>query len=368
MALIEIQPWSEEDSTEKHLTDLPAFEPSFFVKADPTLGEFTSKMIGSGFDQVQGLGMGVVGLAGDLVGSETVKQFGLEGFQRNMQEAATAREDVGMVDFTDIDGVGSAGKWAYGTLMEQLPQLLPTIGLGGAGGIVGKQLVKKGLQEVIETGVASGLSRQAAEAAVANAVATRGGAKAFLTGAVDKNAAGQLMRGGFTREATEQSLGKIAAGKLAPQVGVAAGNIVAGQAMSMGSIYGETEDAGLALGYGAAAGAVEGLADTVLFSPFTKRAFGVDVAERVAKNRSLPKEIGKGFVKGVAVEGPLEEYPQTYIEQMARAEADPTFDINSEEAKRERISMPWRLAPWSAARSVLWAGHSKPSRQEPKKH
>jgi hypothetical protein len=313
-------------------------DPSRWGKEPPTLGEFTSKMIGSGVDQVQGLGMGVVGLAGDLVGSETVKQIGLEGFQRNMQEAAQAREDVGMVDFDEIDGVGNAGKWAYGTLLEQLPQLLPTIGLGGAGGIAGKQLVKKGLQEVIETGVASGLTREAAEAAVANAVATRGGAKAFLTGAVDKAAAGQLMRGGFTREATEQSLGKIAAGKLAPQAGVAAGNIAAGQAMSMGSIYGETEDAGLAVGYGAAAGAVEGLADTVLFSPFTKRAFGVDVAERVAKNQSLSKEIGKGFVKGVAVEGPLEEYPQTYIEQMARAEADPTFDINSEEAKRERLN------------------------------
>lgn len=304
----------------------------------PTLGEFTSKMIGAGVDQVQGLGMGVVGLAGDLAGSETVKQIGLEGFQSNMQEAAQAREDVGMVDFDEIDGVGNAGKWAYGTLLEQLPQLLPTIGLGGAGGIVGKQLVKKGLQEVIETGVASGLTREAAEAAVANAVATRGGAKAFLTGAADKSAARQLMEGGLTREATEQSLGKIAAGKLAPQAGVAAGNIAAGQAMSMGSIYGETEDAGLAVGYGAAAGAVEGLADTVLFSPFTKRAFGVDVAERIAKNQSPLKEIGKGFVKGVAVEGPLEEYPQTYIEQMARAEADPTFDINSEEAKRERLN------------------------------
>jgi hypothetical protein len=305
----------------------------------PTLGEFTSKMIGSGFDQVQGLGMGVVGLAGDLAGSETVKQIGLEGLQRNMQEAAQAREDVGMVEnFDEIDGVGSAGKFVYGYMLEQLPQLLPNIALGGVGGIVGKQLVKKGLQEVIETGVSSGLTREAAEAAVANAVATRGGAKAFLTGAVDQAAARQLMAKGFTREATEQSLGKIAAGKLAPQAGVAAGNIVAGQAMSMGSIYGETEDASLALGYGAAAGAVEGLADTVLFSPFTKRAFGVDVAERIAKNKSLPKEIGKGFVKGVAVEGPLEEYPQTYIEQMARAEADPTFDINSEEAKRERLN------------------------------
>lgn len=339
MALIEIQPWSEEDSTEKqNLTELPNVEPSFFVKPDPTLGEFTGKMIGAGVDQVQGLGYGVAGLAGDLVGSETVKQFGLEGFQRNMQEAAQAREDVGMVDFTDIDGVGSAGKWAYGTLLEQLPQLLPTIGLGGIGGKAGQMLVKKGLQEVIETGVASGLSRQAAEAAVANAVATRGGAKAFLTGAVDKSAARQLMEGGFTREATEQALGKIAAGKLAPQAGVAAGNVASGMGMEMGSIYGETEDAGLAVGYGAAAGAVEGLADSILFSPFTKRAFGVDVAERVAKNKSLPKEIGKGFVKGVAVEGPLEEYPQTYIEQMARAEADPTFDINSEEAKRERLN------------------------------
>jgi hypothetical protein len=330
----------------------------YLFQERPTLGEFTGKMLGAGTDQVQGLGYGVVGLAGDVVGSEAIKDFGLEGYQRNMQDAAVAREEAGMVDFDEIDGVGSAGKWAYGTLLEQLPQLAPTLALGGAGGIAGRQLVKKGLQEVIEEGVSAGLSRKAAEAAVANAVASRGGAKAFLTGTADKAAARQLMAGGFSREATEAALGRVAAGKLAPQVGVAAGNIASGQAMSMGSIYGDTEDAGLAVTYGAAAGAVEGLADTILFSPFAKRAFGVDVAERSIKNKTpgtwttetpnsktkitigspVLDKAAKGFVKGVAVEGPLEEYPQTYIEQMARAEADPTFDINSEEAKRERLN------------------------------
>jgi hypothetical protein len=310
----------------------------YLFQERPTLGEFTGKMLGAGTDQVQGLAFAGVGLAGDVVGSDDIKDFGLEGYQRNMQDAAVAREEAGMVDFDEIDGVGSAGKWAYGTLLEQLPQLAPTLALGGAGGIAGRQLVKKGLQEVIEEGVSAGLSRKAAEAAVANAVASRGGAKAFLTGTADKAAARQLMAGGFSREATEAALGRVAAGKLAPQVGVAAGNIASGQAMSMGSIYGDTEDAGLAVTYGAAAGAVEGLADTILFSPFAKRAFGVDVAERSAKNKSVLAEAGKGFVKGVAVEGPLEEYPQTYIEQLARAEADPTFDINSEEAKRERLN------------------------------
>jgi hypothetical protein len=314
----------------------------YLFQERPTLGEFTGKMLGAGTDQVQGLGYGVVGLAGDVVGSEAVKDFGLEGYQRNMQDAAVAREEAGMVDFDEIDGVGSAGKWAYGTLLEQLPQLAPTLALGGAGGIAGRQLVKKGLQEVIEEGVSAGLSRKAAEAAVANAVASRGGAKAFLTGTADKAAARQLMAGGFSREATEAALGRVAAGKLAPQVGVAAGNIASGQAMSMGSIYGDTEDAGLAVTYGAAAGAVEGLADTILFSPFAKRAFGVDVAERSAKNKSVLAEAGKGFVKGVAVEGPLEEYPQTYIEQLAKLKDNPDYygpdGIDSEEAKRERLN------------------------------
>lgn len=314
----------------------------YLFQERPTLGEFTGKMLGAGADQVQGLVFGGVGLAGDVVGSDTIKDFGLEGYQRNMQDAAVAREEAGMIDADEIDGFGSAAKFAYGSLLENLPQLAPTIALGGAGGIAGRQLVKKGLQEVIEEGVSAGLSRKAAEAAVANAVASRGGAKAFLTGTADKAAARQLMEGGFTREATEAALGRVAAGKLAPQAGVTAGNIASGQAMSMGSIYGDTEDAGLAVTYGAAAGAVEGLADTILFSPFAKRAFGVDVAERSAKNKSVLAEAGKGFVKGVAVEGPLEEYPQTYIEQLAKLEKDPNYygpdGIDSEQAKRERLN------------------------------
>ncbi len=342
--------WEEATAQNKESDEAPknwvklegGFTPDIVTKPDPTLGEFTGKMLGAGTDQVQGLAFAGVGLAGDVVGSEAIKDFGLEGYQRNMQDAAMAREEAGMVDFDEIDGVGSAGKWAYGTLLEQLPQLAPTLALGGAGGLAGRQLVKKGLQEVIEEGVSAGLSRKAAEAAVANAVASRGGAKAFLTGTADKAAARQLMAGGFSREATEAALGRVAAGKLAPQVGVAAGNIASGQAMSMGSIYGDTEDAGLAVTYGAAAGAVEGLADTILFSPFAKRAFGVDVAERSIKNKSVLAEAAKGFVKGVAVEGPLEEYPQTYIEQLAKLEKDPNYygpdGINSEEAKRERLN------------------------------
>jgi hypothetical protein len=50
----------------------------------------------------------------------------------------------------------------------------------------------------------------------------------------------------------------------------------------------------------------------------------------------------KGFVKGVAVEGPLEEYPQTYIEQLAKLKDNPDYygpdGIDSEEAKRERLN------------------------------
>ncbi len=299
-----------------------------YSKPPVTMGEFSSKMFGAGVDQVQGLGMGFVGLAGDLAGVESVKKLGLEGFNDNMREAAMAREEVGMVDFTDIEGVGDAAKWAYGTLLEQAPQLIPTIALGGAGGLAGKQFAKGVVQSAVQKAIANGLTEKAAAVTVANAVASRGGMK---------YAAKRLMEGGLTREAAEGALGQVATARIAPIAGAAAGNLATGIGMETGSIYGDTEEAGLALKYGIPAGAIEGFTDTLIGSPFIRRAFGVNVAKNTADGAML-KEIGKGVAKGVALEGPAEELPQTYLEQMARAEDDPNFDINSEEARREQIN------------------------------
>ena len=313
-------------------TEVKAKDAKYLFQERPTIGEFTGKMFGAGVDQVQGLGMGVVGLAGDLAGVESVKKLGLEGFNDNMREAAMAREEAGMVDFTDIEGVGDAAKWAYGTLLEQAPQLIPTIALGGAGGLAGKQFAKGVVQSAVQKAVANGLTEKAAAVSVANAVSSRGGLKL---------AAQQLVKDGVAKETAEGALGaaatEIAAARIAPIAGAAAGNLATGVGMEAGSIYGETEDAGLALKYGIPAGAIEGFTDTLIGSPFIRRAFGVNVAKNTAEG-SMLKEIGKGVAKGVALEGPAEELPQTYLEQMARAEDDPNFDINSEEAKRERLN------------------------------
>ena len=305
-----------------------------YIKPPLTAGEFAGKMIGAGVDQVQGLGYGALGLAGDLAEVEGVKNWGLEGFNENMRAAALANKEAGMGEFSDIEDVGDAAKWAYGTFLQQVPQLLPTLALGGAGGIAGKQLAKGFITNAVQKGIATGLTEEAAAAAVANAVASRGGMKW---------AARRLMEGGFTREAAEGSLGQIAKAQMAPVAGVAAGNIATGIGMEAGSIYGETEDAGLALQYGIPAGMIEGLTDSIIGAPFVRRAFGVNAVKSVAKEEaSLLKDLGKGVAKGLAVEGPLEELPQTYLEQLANLEKDPNHygpgGIDSERAKRERMN------------------------------
>ena len=306
-----------------------------YIKPPLTAGEFAGKMIGAGVDQVQGLGYGAVGLAGDLAEVEGVKNWGLEGFNENMRAAALANKEAGMGEFSDIEGVGDAAKWAYGTFLQQVPQLLPTLALGGAGGLAGKQLAKGFITSAMQKGIATGLTEEAAAATVANAVASRGGMKW---------AARRLMEGGFTREAAEGSLGQIAKAQMAPVAGAAAGNLATGIGMEAGSIYGETEDAGLALQYGIPAGMIEGLTDSIIGAPFVKRAFGVNAVKSVAKEEeaSLLKDLGKGVAKGLAVEGPLEELPQTYLEQLANLEKDPNHygpgGIDSEMAKRERMN------------------------------
>lgn len=288
-------PSRQEPEEEKNLGPLPKAIGAYYQEP-LSYGEESSRGVARGVDQLQALGYGAVGLAGDLVGSDTVKDFGLRGYERNMEEAA---ENMGTVaGFTDIEDGDDFVRWSIGTLAEFSPQLLMSIASGGVGAQIGRRAVAGAVKEFVERktaeGVASGVAAETAK---------------------------RIAR----IEAAEQITSR------AMKAGIFAGGAATGVGQMTGSIYGDTQDAGLALKYGVPAGLIEGVWNLVIGGKLVDIGFG-----QQGKRGLVKGTLGLGAL-GSVIEGPGEELPQTYLEQMAKAEADPNYDINSPEAVKQRI-------------------------------
>ncbi len=114
----------------------------------------------SGLDATQGSFYGMTGLAGSLlkkVGAEgagqSLQDWGMEGYRRNMDEAfVNPTTKLG-----DIDGPGSAVDWAQGTFGSLFPSMV-TAAVGtltgtGLAGLGAKTVFKKAIKEMAEEGI-----------------------------------------------------------------------------------------------------------------------------------------------------------------------------------------------------------------------
>lgn len=108
---------------------------SGFVDPSAGMGEFR-KGLNRGWEQTQALGYGSVGLLGDILGLDEVRDWGFEGYQRNMEEAA--QYQAATPGFTDIDSVGSALDWMAGTAGELIPTAASTIATAGGASILAR--------------------------------------------------------------------------------------------------------------------------------------------------------------------------------------------------------------------------------------
>lgn len=108
---------------------------SGFVDPNAGMGEFR-KGLNRGWEQTQALGYGSVGLLGDILGLDEVRDWGFEGYQRNMEEAA--QYQAATPGFTDIDSVGSALDWMAGTAGELIPTAASTIATAGGASILAR--------------------------------------------------------------------------------------------------------------------------------------------------------------------------------------------------------------------------------------
>lgn len=113
---------------------------SGFVDPNAGMGEFR-KGLNRGWEQTQALGYGSVGLLGDILGLDEVRDWGFEGYQRNMEEAA--HYQAATPGFTDIDSVGSALDWVAGTAGELIPTAASTIATAGGASILARTVGSK---------------------------------------------------------------------------------------------------------------------------------------------------------------------------------------------------------------------------------
>jgi hypothetical protein len=257
-------------SDDEIISFLPKYDPETFAGLDLEQIRFKAtdnrtplrRGFSAGVDQLQAMGGGLIGIAGDVVGSDRMRDFGLGIYERNMEEASLSAPET---NFLDIDSIGGAANWAAYTLGNLAPMMGTSVVGGVAGGILAKKFVQKAAQETAESYASRNVLKEVAE-----------------------------------REAQRQV-------GTAATVGQAAGSWGASSGMITGSLYGETEDAGVSAIHGIIAGGIDALP--------IMRVLGKYGAAAQAK-----KQIETSVVRELLTQAPLEggtEFLQTLIEQHA---------------------------------------------------
>ncbi len=260
-----------------------------------------------GFGQMAG---GALGLFGDLVGSEGIKEYGLgaaEGAQiynRDVDQRMINPE-INLIDTYEKQGIWEAAKATPQFIAEQAVQNLPMmIGTGGVGGFVGKQATKSLLlKELSKKGLAAEAIKEGVEATarkhlgddVLTAIANKGGMAA--TGASG-----------------------------AQWSGLESGSIYADQPI-------DQKDPLKALAYGTAAGMIEPLpeAAAIMRSGLGKKILTGASARGAETYKQAFKNVGVDLLKQAPMEG-AQEIVQTGLEQ-AGAHKDPF----TEESFKEQV-------------------------------
>ena len=243
-------------------------------------GEF-SKGVGAGVDSLQGTLYGLAGLAGDAVGADGLRDWGLKGYQRNQQEAAENAPAVGR--FEDVHGAHDAALYAAQGLGQLVPFAASSVATGGIGGAVAKVAGRKAVERFAENQVAKGVARATAEKAAqayGNKLAQRGA-----------------------------------------MAGVAANSIGTEQGSIYGDIYDKTGQyaPGTAAAYGAAAGALDALPEVGLIGRLAGHGTG---------------GIARQALKQAGAEGATEG-AQTAVENLAVQRVDPNHQAFDQQGVSE---------------------------------
>ena len=121
-----------------------------FGVVDPDQGDF-SRGFSAGVDSLKATGSGVVGLAGDALGIDSVRDAGIRGYERNMAETAINARETDTVE--GLDSIGDVADFVQYYSGYGIPQAASAVVSGGLGGLAGKQVVKQGVKKKLDDGL-----------------------------------------------------------------------------------------------------------------------------------------------------------------------------------------------------------------------
>ena len=114
-------------------------------------------------DTTQASLYGAVGLVGDLVGADRVRDWGYEGYTSNMKEAKENAARVGSV--SDVSSLSDAWDWGMGTLGELSSTVGQIFATGGAASVLAKTAGSRMMRKAIAEGIENQTKTTVAEAA-----------------------------------------------------------------------------------------------------------------------------------------------------------------------------------------------------------
>jgi hypothetical protein len=190
--------------------------------------------LAAGVEEFKGLGKGAVGLALDAMGADDLAKEWMDAAAANFAESGEITGEIdGTTSWRDVEGLGSALSYIGFEFGRQLPNLLTAVGTGGVGGILGKKVATKAVQNRIAAQLAANKASMKAaaevgggvDAAIAGAVraALPSGAKAIARGRLAGQTAG-VMTTSTIQNTSETGLGIYdETGQIRPDVAFTAG-------------------------------------------------------------------------------------------------------------------------------------------------
>ena len=107
-----------------------------------------TKGVKAGVDQLQGIGGGVIAIAGDLVGSDNMRDYGMDMYERNKEEAAVNEGNISTYKDVWVEGdmvtsLNNAADYALHGVGTVIPMFAPSLLGGGVGAVVAKRAATK---------------------------------------------------------------------------------------------------------------------------------------------------------------------------------------------------------------------------------
>ena len=295
------------------------------------------KTLGRGFsrgsDNLQSSAYGVVGLFGDLIGSEGMKDFGLKGFTENQREASETYVPIDSFIGADETGAfGSVGNFAQAVpqaIGEALPSILESVGFGIAGGIAGSQAVPGVGPDDIVAAPAGAITGIFAKGAIKNYIKRMAGEKG-LSEAVIKKSLTPVLERKIISDSAKSLSAKVGSG-------LAVGLTESGSNFADLSVNSGIDAPMTSLMFGMLSGASEGMfgASADIMKTFIKSPLTTAVRQQ-AKKHGMKKAAGWMWdvMKGSAEEGAQEAF-QGFLSSLNQEVNDPDFEITSKETFME---------------------------------